>query len=172
MARVLSAKFFDRSSVVVARELLGKYLVRRYRGRTTALMITEAEAYEGPRDKASHAYRGRTERNAVMFEGAGRWYVYFIYGMYWMLNVVAGPHGYPAAVLIRGVEGAPGPGRLTKALRIDKGLNGRTAGRASGLWIEDRGVKVPRSRIVRTPRVGVAYAGEWAAKPYRFFIKK
>ncbi len=172
MARVLSAKFFDRSSVVVARELLGKYLVRRYRGRTTALMITEAEAYEGPRDKASHAYRGRTERNAVMFEGAGRWYVYFIYGMYWMLNVVAGPHGYPAAVLIRGVEGAPGPGRLTKALRIDKGLNGRTAGRASGLWIEDRGVKVPRSRIVRTPRIGVAYAGEWAAKPYRFFIKK
>ncbi len=171
MHRPLSATFFDRSSVAVARDLLGKFLVRRYRGRTAAFMITEAEAYEGPRDKASHAYRGRTERNAVMFGGAGRWYVYFIYGMYWMLNVVAGPHGYPAAVLIRGVEGAAGPGRLTRKMKIGRALNGRTASRSSGLWIEDRGVKVPRSRVARTPRVGVAYAGEWAKKPYRFVMK-
>jgi len=83
----------------------------------------------GPDDLASHAARGRTKRNKVMFGPPGMFYVYFVYGMHWMLNVVTGPVGYPAAVLIRGIEGIQGPGRLTKALRINGNLNGRAAGK-------------------------------------------
>lgn len=168
---ILGPKFFDRPALVVARELLGKYLVRRAGGRTTALMITEVEAYDGPRDRASHASRGRTARNAPMFGPAGRWYVYLCYGMHWMLNIVTGPKDYPAAVLIRGAGDAAGPARLTKYLKIDRRLNGRPASRESGLWFEDREVRVPASRIRRAPRIGVDYAGEWAKKPYRFMIR-
>jgi len=170
MHRILGKKFFDRPALVVARELIGKYLVRRRGGRTVAFMVTEVEAYDGFGDKASHAHRGMTARNAPMFGEAGRWYVYFVYGMHWMLNVVTGPKGYPAAVLIRAVEGLNGPARLTKRLSIGRPLNGRPADRASGLWVEDRGTRIPRTRLHRSPRIGVAYAGEWAAKPYRFHL--
>lgn len=172
MRRILTGKFFDRSALTVARELLGKFLVRRAGSRTTALMITEVEAYDGPHDRASHASRGRTERNAPMFGPAGNWYVYLCYGMHWMLNIVTGPKDYPAAVLIRGVEGAAGPARLTKRLKVDRRLNDRPASPKSGLWLEDRGVRIPASRFRRTPRVGVDYAGDWAKKPYRFIWVK
>lgn len=132
-------------------------------------MIIETEAYDGFEDKASHASRGETPRNKVMFGEAGVWYVYFVYGMHHMLNIVTGAKGYPSAVLIRGVEGISGPARLTKALGIDRAMNEQKAERKSGLWIEDRGVIVPKNRIERTPRIGVAYAGEeWAEKPWRF----
>jgi len=172
MRKVLTAPFFGRSGVTVARELLGKYLVRRSRGREIAFMITETEAYHGRGDKASHAHRGETARNFVMFGPAGRWYVYFTYGMHWMLNVSSGKDGYPSAVLIRALHGVNGPARLTKKLKIDKKLNNKTANSKIGLWIEDRGVRVAKKDIARAPRVGISYAGEWAKKPYRFFLRK
>lgn len=150
--------------------MLGKYLVCRVRGKTTAYKIVETEAYVGPHDKASHAHRGKTKRNEVMFGEAGHWYVYFVYGMHNMLNIVTGPKGYPAAVLIRGVEGAIGPGRLTKKLGVTRALNGKAASKKSGLWIEDRGKKVNPRHIKRTPRIGVPYAKDWAKKPLRFVL--
>ncbi|ALM09885.1 MAG TPA: 3-methyladenine DNA glycosylase [Candidatus Peribacter riflensis] len=178
MARALPFSFFDRPALTVARSLLGKFLVRRRGRKTVAAMITEVEAYDGPLDKACHAHRGQTRRNAVMFGPAGHWYVYFVYGMHWMLNVVTGPVDYPAAVLIRGVgesfdatQGTwNGPGKLTKALGINGLLNGRQADKTSGLWIEDRGIEVRASSIRRMPRIGVAYAKEWAKRPYRFVL--
>lgn len=166
---ILGKEFFDRSSVVVAEELLGKSLVRRSRGKAIAYMITETEAYDGPHDKASHASKGKTPRTAVMFGPSGYWYVYLIYGMYWMLNIVTDAEEYPSAVLIRGVEGIDGPGKLTRECGITKRYDGMRADEVTGLWIEDRGVVVPKERIARTARVGVGYAGpEWAEKEYRF----
>jgi DNA-3-methyladenine glycosylase len=105
-----------------------------------------------------------------MFGPAGVWYVYFIYGIHWMLNVVTDEVDHPAAVLLRGAGEWDGPARLTKALAIDKRLNGQPSAAASGLWIEDRGIRVPRGGIRRTPRIGVDYAGTWAARPYRFVL--
>lgn len=105
-----------------------------------------------------------------MFGPGGFWYVYFIYGMHWMLNVVTDTDGFPSAVLFRATGHLTGPGRLTRQLRIDRGLNGLSATRASGLWIEDRGFTFPKRSIRRTPRIGIAYAGEWVEKPYRFVV--
>ena len=146
-------------------------------------MITEVEAYDGPRDRASHAHRGRTHRNRHMFGAAGVWYVYFTYGMHWLLNVTTGPVGYPAAVLIRGgVYRDPktgrerrlnGPARLTKFLSVDGTLDGSPATRKSGLWIEDRGINIKRSSMIAKPRVGVDYAGlQWSEKPYNLSIRE
>lgn len=154
-----------------ARKLLGKYLVRSAGGRCEARLITEVEAYDGECDLACHAARGRTPRNEVMYGDAGHWYVYLCYGMHEMLNLVVGPRDWPAAVLIRGVEGISGPGRLTRALAINRQLNGKPAGPASGLHIEDRGLRVPPRLVQATPRIGVAYAGaHWAAKRWRFMF--
>jgi len=157
---------------LVAKKLLGKYLVHRRGGKNISLMITEVEAYLGLDDKASHASRGKTERNKAMFDEGGRWYVYFTYGMHWMLNIVTGPKDYPAAVLIRGTDKVQGPARLTKYLEIDKKLNGKLADIKSGLWIEDRDYKIKPSEIIKTPRIGVDYAQEWAKKPRRFYISR
>ncbi|MBI2046463.1 MAG: DNA-3-methyladenine glycosylase [Parcubacteria group bacterium] len=169
--RVLNEKFFCRDTRVVARELLGKFLVRRVGKKEKALMITETEAYDGPDDKASHAHRGKTARNAVMFGKAGRFYVYLVYGVHQMLNIVTDKNGYPAAVLIRSAGEYDGPGKLSKILRINRQLNEKKAMRTSGLWIEDRGMIIPKKEIKKTPRIGVAYAGEWAKKPYRFVYR-
>jgi DNA-3-methyladenine glycosylase len=174
MRRVVKAKVLrTKKTVALARRLLGKVLVRARRGRETAVLVTEVEAYDGPRDRASHAHadRGRTPRNAVMFGPGGQWYIYLCYGVHEMLNLVTGPRGYPAAILIRGVAGVSGPGRVTRALGIDRKLNAAPAARASGLWIEDRGVRVPRRLIHATPRIGVDYAGPvWAGKKWRFYF--
>lgn len=168
MRRVVRPDFFARTADVVAPDLLGKFLVRD----RAAYLITETEAYDGFEDKASHASRGRTKRTEVMFGRPGHWYVYLIYGMHEMLNIVTGPESYPSAVLIRAVEGIEGPGKLTRALGITRSLNGRLATRATGLWIEDRGVAIASADIVSAPRVGVGYAGEWAEKEWRFTIQK
>lgn len=172
MKKILGQKFFERPALEVAEDLLGKFLVRRIGKREIALMITEVEAYDGPRDLACHASKGRTERTEVMFGEAGRFYVYLVYGMYSMLNVVTGKKDYPAAILIRGVEGFNGPGKLTKFLGIDKKLNCKKAQKASNLWLDDRGVKISKKDIKRTPRIGVHYAGPvWSKKPYRFTLE-
>ena len=173
MSEILTAKFFERPTITVARGLLGKYLVRQYRGKVVRVMITEVEAYDGPKDKASHAFtlRGITPRNKIMFGPAGHWYVYFTYGMHWMLNIVTGKEGYPAAVLIRGVEGVKGPAKVTKFFKIDKKFNGYFAGRRSGLWLENRPASW-RKKIKRSSRIGVHYAGPvWSKKLYRFYLE-
>jgi DNA-3-methyladenine glycosylase len=161
----------NRGTVTLARSLLGKFLVRTREGVPEARMIIEVEAYDGERDLACHARSGRTKRNATMYRPGGCWYVYLCYGVHEMLNLVTGPEGWPAAVLIRGVVGAIGPGRLTRDLGIDRTLDGALAVPASGLHVEDHGVRVPAKRILAGPRVGVDYAGPvWAAKPWRFRI--
>lgn len=191
MKKVLSAEFFDRPSLPVARDLIGKFLVRKVGAKEIALMITEAEAYGGPNDLASHARFGKTPRTAPMFMGPGTIYVYFTYGMHWMLNVVCHQEGKPSAVLIRGLADSlrsgemnttptptrrgsallNGPAKLTKYLQIDKSLNAKVLGKKTGLWIEDRGVIIKNSEIKKTSRVGVDYAGLWAYKPHRFMLQ-
>jgi DNA-3-methyladenine glycosylase len=167
-SQTLAPAFFDRPADRVARELIGAVLVvRGPGGRITRHVVHETEAYMGAHDLACHGSRGMTRRNAVMFGPAGRWYVYLCYGMHWMLNVVTGAEGLPAAVLIRGAGVFTGPGRVTRGLGIDRGFDGRVAARPTGLWFEP-GVAVPRRLIARTPRIGVDYAGVWAAKPLRF----
>ncbi len=172
MIKVLSKKFFERNTLSVAQNLLGKFLVRKIGRKTIRAMITEVEAYKGFEDKASHAHRGKTKRNEIMFGSPGYWYVYLTYGMHWMLNIVTEKENYPAAILIRGVESVSGPGRVTKFFKIDKRLNKKSANRTSGLWIEDGGVRIKKSEIKKSSRVGVDYAGlKWGKKQYRFYIK-
>ncbi|MBI5381511.1 MAG: DNA-3-methyladenine glycosylase [Opitutae bacterium] len=172
MGRLIQAKELQgKNTVAFARRLLGCALVRTLAdGRQERHLIAETEAYNGWEDRASHASRGRTPRNAPMFAAGGIWYVYLCYGVHEMLNLVTGPEGFPAAVLIRGVTGITGPGRLTKALGIDRQLNGAPVAPASGLHLEES-VTVPARWIQRTPRIGVDYAGpEWAGKLWRFRV--
>lgn len=172
----LKQNFFkSEDTVKVAKSLLGKYLCRRIGRKVLKFKITEVEAYDGFNDKASHTYKGKTKRNKIMFGEAGIWYVYFTYGMHWMLNIVSGPKNYPAAVLIRGIEffcrSINGPARLTKFLKIDKRLNGKLANKKSGLWIES-GSRT-QVTIKSLPRIGVDYAGKiWANKKLRFQLIK
>lgn len=171
MSGVLKQNFFNRPTLVVAKELLGCFLCRQIGKKTIRLKITEVEAYDGPKDKASHSHRGKTARNTPMFGEAGKFYVYFTYGIHWMLNVVTGPENYPAAILIRGTDEVVGPARLTKFLSIDKSFNEKPATRKTGLWFEERKEKVNPKTIKQMPRVGVAYAGPvWSKKPYRFVL--
>ena len=175
MGRIIKAKEGQaKKTVALARWLLGKHLVRRHvDGRVEARMIVETEAYDGEQDLACHARVGRTKRTEVMYASGGIWYVYLCYGVHEMLNLVVGPQDWPAAVLVRGVEGAVGPGRLTKALGIGRELNAMDATSSiSGLWIEDCGVLVPRRAVKVAPRVGVDYAGPvWMAKRWRFIFQ-
>jgi DNA-3-methyladenine glycosylase len=167
----LEPGFFDRPADGVARDLLGAALVvRRPGGGVERHVVVETEAYLGAHDLACHGRTGPTRRNATMFGPAGHWYVYLCYGLHWMLNIVTGPVGVPAAVLIRGAGDLIGPGRLTRGLGIDGGFDGRPAGRRAGLWLEPADPP-PGSRVRRTPRIGVGYAGEWAAKPLRFVLE-
>lgn len=173
ISRVLKKDFFNRPAPEVSRDLLGKYLVKQEGKEKLGYKIIEAEAYDGPEDKASHASRGKTSRNEIMFGPAGYFYVYLVYGIHHMLNVVTGKKGYPAAVLIRGIEGFAGPGKLTRELEIDLGFNKKFASPENGLWLEDRGVEISDKEIKKNPRVGVDYAGSvWSQKPYRFVLKK
>jgi DNA-3-methyladenine glycosylase len=158
-------------TVALARWLLGKTLVRATTNGRLAGIISEVEAYDGERDLACHASKGRTKRTEVMYQPGGIWYVYLCYGMHEMLNLVTGPAGYPAAVLIRGAGGIAGPGRLTKRLGIGRALNGAPVTRRAGLWLEDDGFKVPRGTLRVGKRIGVDYAGPvWAGKPWRFYL--
>jgi DNA-3-methyladenine glycosylase len=171
--RRLSREFFERRTLLVARELLGKIIVHRIGKSKISVMITETEAYIGERDLASHARFGRTKRNAVMYGHAGVWYPYFIYGMHWMLNVTSEGFDRPAAVLIRaGILAEAdhiirGPGLLAKALQVDASFYGKSA-TSGDLYIEDRGYR-PK-KIIRTPRIGIDYAGAYKDKKWRFVI--
>jgi len=163
--------------LTVARDLLGKYIVRKTDDGIIAGIITETEAYVGKGDLASHASRGRTKRTEMMFGEPGRYYVYLIYGMYYCLNVVTERKEYPAAVLIRAVrvkdvpyQSTDGPGKLCRYFCIDKTLNGQVVNN-SLVWIEDRGVKVPARNILRAKRIGVEYAGTYKDKLWRYLLK-
>ena len=127
MSLILNKDFYARPALTVATELLGKFLVKRDGDNEAAVMIQEVEVYDGFEDRASHAYKGKTSRNSMMFGPAGFWYVYLIYGMYWMLNIVTSEENYPSAILIRGAGDFDGPGKLTKGIKIDKSLNGKKA---------------------------------------------
>ncbi|MCH6258948.1 DNA-3-methyladenine glycosylase [Puniceicoccaceae bacterium K14] len=170
MGRVLIAgDFSSKDTVSLARDLLGKYLVMG----EYAAPIVEAEAYDGPEDLACHASKGRTKRTEVMFGKPGVWYVYLIYGMHEMLNIVTGPKDYPAAILIRGLGGVVGPGRLTRRFGVDRKFNGLPAKPSNGLYIEDRGNDILDADVEVTSRIGVDYAGpDWSQRPYRFVLNE
>ena len=156
--KVVPLSFFRRPAAKVANDLIGKTLVRTTDGYTRRYTIVETEAYEGIHDLASHSSKGRTARTVVMFGPAGHLYIYLIYGLHWMLNIVTGEDGEGAAVLIRGVEGISGPGRVASKLKIDSTLHDRAAGRLTGLWFEF-GTDSKIIKVERTPRIGVDYAG-------------
>lgn len=170
MARVLKRDFFERDTVGVAHDLLGKQLCHRLpSGKVIRARICETEAYDGYEDRASHAHRGPTTRNIVMFGPPARAYLYLCYGVHWMLNFTTREKGYPAAVLIRGVVGVDGPGRTTKHFKINGQFNQQMLSRVKGLWVEHDDFVPEENDIEQLPRVGVNYAGpEWAAMPWRF----
>ncbi len=169
---ILSKSYFNRPTLTVTRSLIGKYLVRENGTGLMAGKIIEAEAYIGPEDLACHASKGRTARTEVLFGPPGMSYVYLIYGMYHMFNVVTERAGSPAAVLIRAIEVngqlIDGPGKLCRELGIDRSLNQHDMTNGRFLWFEDRGMRVPNKQVGTFPRIGVDYAGEWARKPWRF----
>jgi DNA-3-methyladenine glycosylase len=173
--RVLPRIYFNRPTLTVARSLIGKYLVRAIDGRTLAGKIVEVEAYVGSQDKACHASKGRTQRTDVMFGPGGVAYVYLIYGMYHCLNVVTEREEFPSAVLIRAIEIdgelIDGPGRLCRALQIDRRFNCVDLTVGESIWFEDRGLLVKKGEVGAHPRIGVDYAGEWAKKPWRFRLR-
>ncbi|NJN69441.1 MAG: DNA-3-methyladenine glycosylase [Nitrospira sp.] len=168
----LSRSFFNRPTLVVARSLVGKYLVRENRKGTILGKIIDVEAYVGVEDKACHASKGRTARTEVLFGPPGISYVYLIYGMYHMLNVVTERPEFPAAVLIRAIEVdgelIDGPGKLSRELEIDRSLHRLDMTNGQAFWFEDRGKRVTTRQVGTFPRIGVDYAGEWAKKHWRF----
>ena len=165
----LDESFFARDVLEVAPELIGKILVRKFSsGETSYYRITETEAYNGESDLACHASKGRTKRTEVMYHKGGKVYVYLIYGMYWLLNFVTSDEQYPAAVLIRGIKGFSGPGRVGRALQLDQSFYGEDLGTSTRIWIEDDG---QHFTTLTSKRIGVDYAGEWANKLWRFKIE-
>jgi DNA-3-methyladenine glycosylase len=170
----LNKDFYFQPTLSVARALIGMHLVHQEAGKVRVGRIVETEAYLGPTDLAAHSSRGRTARTEVMFGPGGHAYVYFIYGFWNCLNVVTAPEGTPHAVLLRAVEPISGiaertcgPGLLCRAMGIDRRLNGCDLA-GSTLWLEEPAVRT-RTRIERSPRIGVEYAGAWALRPWRFF---
>jgi len=208
--RRLPRKFYTRSTLTVAKELLGKYLIRPIRPRpfsekggangakkiVTKKMIgkiVETEAYIGPEDKASHAYQGKiTPRNKTEYLEGGHIYIYLCYGMYWQLNITTAKAGQPECVLIRALEPlngqkriknyelgikklTNGPGKLCRWIKLDKSFDGEDLTRSKRIWLEDRSDSLPaqikKGRIVAAKRIGIDYAGKWAKKPWRFYLR-
>jgi len=196
--KVIPRSFYLNPDVVmIARNLLGKYLVTQFDGHITSGMISETEAYEGVTDKASHAFGNKkTDRTSVMFYQGGIAYVYLCYGIHSLFNIVTNDEGIPHAILIRGIipadgtdvmlsrVGKPvitkgigtGPGTVSKLLGIHYSATGLDICQKPltqskpGIWLEDRGVIINDQEILTTPRIGVNYAGEDAILPYRFII--
>jgi DNA-3-methyladenine glycosylase len=169
MSKRLGREFYQQDVLEVAPGLLGQHLVRVFPdGSWSRYVITETEAYRGSEDKACHASKGRTPRTEVMFREGGHLYMYFIYGMYWMMNVVTSREDIPQAVLFRGVRDASGPGRLTRLLQVNRDFYGEDLVHSHRIWIEESGI---RPSIETTPRIGIDYAGDpWKDKPWRFLM--
>ena len=173
----LLRSFYDRDTIVVARELLGKCLVHRSLGVQRVGHIVEVEAYLGSHDLAAHSSRGQTKRNQVMFGPPGHAYVYFIYGMYYCMNVVTERAGQASAVLLRAIAPVKnvsgrtcGPGLLCRAMHIDRRLNGHDL-LSDNFYIASARGQAVRFSIARAPRIGVDYAGQWARRHLRFYIE-
>lgn len=164
----LGNSFFMRDVIEVAPELLGKALVRSFPDGTIArFIISETEAYKGIEDLACHASKGRTARTEVMFHQGGVIYVYFVYGMYWMLNFVTGNLGDASAVLIRGLDDTFGPGKVGKMLQLDRSFYGENMETSQRIWVEDS--NPGKLNFTTHPRVGIQYSGEpWVSLPWRF----
>ncbi|MBR1898113.1 MAG: DNA-3-methyladenine glycosylase [Oscillospiraceae bacterium] len=167
----LDAAFFHRDCLEAAPDLVGKILVHRLPdGTELRERIAETEAYRGTDDEACHAHKGRTPRNSILWRESGVIYVYLCYGMHALLNVITGEPEQPQGVLLRAGEIHNGPGKLTKALQIDKSLNGGSFTAGKTLWIEDDGF---RCKLKTAPRVGIDYAGEpWKSKPWRWIMEQ
>ncbi len=165
--KVLDPTFFERDVLDVAPELLGKSLVKTFPdGTILEGIITEVEAYRGEEDLACHASKGRTPRTEVMYRKGGHLYIYLIYGMYNMLNIVTGPKDHPQAVLIRGTNLVIGPGRLTRYFSIGRQLNVIYLPDQTEIRVLNNNTKAD---YMTTPRIGIDYAGEeWKNKPWRF----
>lgn len=170
--RLKKSYFSNRNAVDAARDLLGKILVRDFGGgEVIRSKIIETEAYLGEEDLACHASKGKTGRTRLMYEQGGHVYVYLIYGMHWMLNVVTGEKDAPQAVLIRGIKDCSGPGRIGKLLQLDQSFYGEDLEVSDRIWVEDAALP-KREKIISTPRIGIDYAGEiWKNKPWRFVFK-
>lgn len=170
---MLEEEFFARDTKKVAKDLVDTYLVRKFPdGEVLRTQITETEAYLGEEDGACHARRGKTKRTKVMYDKPGTMYVYLIYGMYDMFNIVTRAEGEPEAVLIRATEDFDGPGVLTRELEITKDKhNGRPLGKEEGVWIEGRPDSFDPNVIKSSPRIGIDYASqEWQEKDLRYSV--
>ena len=167
----LKNKFFQRDILDVAPELLGKFLVRKFEdGSIIKLEINEIEIYRGEEDLASHASKGRTNRTEVMYKSGGLIYVYLIYGIYWMINIVTEQNNNPQAILIRGAGKYDGPGKLSQFLKIDKSFYGEDLETSERIWIEGEKKTIV---FVSTTRIGIDYAGDyWKNKNWRYLLKK
>jgi DNA-3-methyladenine glycosylase len=167
----LGYDFFSKDVLEVAPALLGKNLIRLFPdGKTAKFIITETEAYRGEEDLACHASKGRTNRTEIMYHNGGFIYIYLIYGMYWMLNIVTGKEGNPQAVLIRGLENLYGPGKITKFLGIDKSFYGENLVNSKRIYICNNSNPVTYNTGCR---IGIDYAGDiWKNKPWRFTIEE
>lgn len=194
----LRRSFYTRNTLVVAKDLLGKYIVRKIGNKEIVGRIIETEAYIGPRDKASHAWRGRrTPRNEAEYLAGGHIYIYLVYGMHWQCNITTAKKNMPECVLIRALEPifvpktrdqnadmgikqrssalsqiANGPGKLCRYLKLDKSFYGEDVTKSKRIWIEDRGDKISSTQIKRSPRIGIDYAGPyWSSRKWRFYLE-
>ncbi len=186
MRKRLPRSFYTQPTLKVAKDLLGKYIVRKIevpRKGTIFLQgkIVETEAYIGPKDRASHAFLGkRTKRNQAEFLIGGHIYIYLVYGMYWQLNISTYKEGKPECVLIRAIQPVGddisltnGPGKLCRYLKLDKSFYGEDLTKSKRIWLEDRGEKIKPSQILATGRIGIEYAGPyWSRRKWRFLIKE
>jgi len=171
MGSRINSDFFKADALEIAPKLLGMQLVRQFDNQKQLVLdINEIEVYRGEEDLGCHASKGRTQRTEVMYQQGGRVYVYLIYGMYWLLNITTGPVNHPQAILIRGTQQFSGPGRIGKALQLDKTFYGEDICKSERLWLVS-GVNTQHNFETR-PRVGINYAGEyWANVPWRYVLK-
>lgn len=183
MNKRLPRKFYTQSTLKVAKQMLGKYLVHETKNGKLVGKIVETEAYIGTEDKASHAYGGKvTKRNKAEWLIGGHIYIYLVYGMYWQLNISTGDEGKPECVLIRALEPlypkrytltpkiANGPGKLCRWMGFNKSHYGVDVVTSKEIWLE-QGEKIKPGQVVASKRIGIDYAQEWASKPWRFYIK-
>lgn len=188
----LPAEYFRKDALDLAPEFLGLQLVRRFdNGEELVLDLTEVEIYRGEEDLGCHASKGRTQRTDMLYHEGGKVYVYLIYGMYWLLNIVTGPADHPQALLIRGSRQIYGPGRIGRLLQLDKSFNGENVGCSERLWLRENPafqiltpyvvpatptgtpgiIHTTLGEIITAPRIGIDYAGpNWSKIPWRFTL--
>lgn len=185
MHKRLGRNYFKKDTLWLAKDFLGKYLIRNIGRRKIIARIIETEAYIGPRDRAAHSFnRRRTKRTEIEYREGGYVYIYLVYGMHWQLNIVTSSKERPECILIRAVEILKednllekiignGPGKLCKVLRLNKSFYGEDLCSSKRIYLEDRGEKIKAKNIIASKRIGIDYAGQcWANKKWRFFIKR